>query len=71
MKRASAIGDRVGDFIELRNAFARVVITRLDDGNWEVSGDTAARGRTVFAYIDDAHEYALVSLARYVAGRAD
>jgi hypothetical protein len=72
-----AIGDRDCDFIELRNAFAKVQIqrlTQLTDGTGGaelvVTGDTLY-GPRGFTDATLAYGYALNSLAAYVAGRGD
>jgi hypothetical protein len=73
-KIALASGTRDGDYIELSNQWAKVVITYdAPSGLWVVSGDladTRARAKN-FALQNNALTYALLSLAAYQSGRAD
>lgn len=72
---ASAIGPRDGDFLELSNLWARVVISRDcaagQPDSFTVRGDLADDRLRIkeFDTLTDAMSYAMRSLAQYQAGR--
>lgn len=74
---ASAMGLRDGDFLELSNLWARVVISRDcaagQPDSFTVRGDLADDNLRIkeFATLTDAMSYAMRSLAEYQAGRVD
>jgi hypothetical protein len=71
-KIAAAMGPRDGDFIELRNAWAHVAITRtavndVGDYVYNLSGDSDEQFDTLKAAMDCAIE----ELGKYQRGRGD